>query len=346
MNDDDADLEPIDPLGPPGPLESARGPPRRDGGSGARGTERSARPARRRVWAVLAGAAAFWIAAVSWIAISPDHRRSHERASVPSTSAPAATTSVPSFGSDPFGEASGRFAAVVDGRRLLVDAGRARSARCARRAAGADRREQRVVAARAVGGSAAPRPALRRRRSQRRRAPAADGTWLPRIGGGWWIATDGELTSGAERVVASCRCRRGRTGEGWVRGRTGERVRGASTSHGALSLWDPRSGSQRRAGPVARHSVPRRRREPDRAHGPTLSVAGIAQMLDRHRRSRHGKRHLAARPVPRPVRAQRGLLAATVAAWRSGGRRVFRCTTPRPDRRWSHSPPLGSRRCH
>ena len=202
MNDDDSDLEPIDPLGPPGPLESARGPATSrgrfqalagpSGGLGARETTGLGGAGRRGGVLDRRGLLDCRLR---------DHRRSHERARSRARPRPATTTSVPSFGSDPFGEASGRFAAVVDGGVWLVDAGR----REAHGVPGVPR--ARIVASSGwslLVQSEDPQHPGRRFVVDGRSGdvrPAADGTWLPRIGGGWWIATDGELTSGAERVA-------------------------------------------------------------------------------------------------------------------------------------------------
>lgn len=241
MNDDD-ELEPLAPLEP---LEPAGPRVRGDASFGARRTPPSGRRGRR-ARAVLAGAAMFCVAAIAWVAISTDHRRGahDERASVPISAAVTTTTvtstTVPSFGPDPFGASSGRFAAVVDGRLWLVDAGR----REALGVQGVDR--ARIVA---VSGwsllvqSEDPADPGRRFVVDGRNGdahPAADGTWFPRIGGGWWIASGRGLISGAERIGVPA---------GVV---PLEQVNGgfvvAPMSGGALSLWDPRSGSQRTLG--------------------------------------------------------------------------------------------------
>jgi hypothetical protein len=238
MNDDD-----LEPLAPLEPLEPAAPRATSDAPSGAGGAPPRGRRGRR-AQVVLVGTAVLCIAAVAWVAISTDHRRrAHdERVSGAVTSATATVppTTVPSFGPDPFGASDGRFAAVVDGHLWLVDAAR----REARGVRGVDR--ARIVA---VSGwsllvqSDEPRDPGRRfvvdgRSGDAHRA--AGGTWLPRIGGGWWIANGRDLSSGAEHVVVPA----GVVPLAQVNG--GFVV--AASSGGALAFWDPRSGSRRALG--------------------------------------------------------------------------------------------------
>ena len=149
---------------------------------------------------------------------------------------------------------------------------------------------------------------------------AADGAWFPRIGGGWWVATDAGLTSGSTRVVPP---------DGVVvlaEVNAGFVV--APTTGGALAVWDPQSGATR-AGSCAEHAVPRCRCESGRAGRPALAVVDHAHLLDRHRRRGHrARRHRFRFRFPISSCATR-CSRPTVAAWRSGARRASRCTTPR-----------------
>jgi hypothetical protein len=147
---------------------------------------------------------------------------------------------VPSFGSDPFGEAKGRFAAVVDGRLWLVDA----RTREVRGVTGVGRAQ--IVA---VSGSSLlvrsqePKGAGTRYVVDSRTGTAvraADGAWFPRLGGGWWTEDAGELTSGDDRIAA----RPGVVALAHVK--AGFVI--APSNGGALMLWDPRSGSTRALG--------------------------------------------------------------------------------------------------
>jgi hypothetical protein len=219
VNDEEgADLEVLEPLDPPEPVPAA-----------PRGS--------RRPWivAVAVGGAGTVLALALWIALVPDRR---PRASERPLPRPAPTTStVPSFGSDPFGAAEGRFAAVVDGRLWLVDAA-THEVRAVRDIGRAE-----IVA---VSGwtllvrSADPRHPGRRYLVDGRTGAsvrAADGTWFPRIGGGWWIASHGEVTSGATRVVIPV--------DGWPLAQVNGGFVVAPTGGGALLLWDRRSASTR-----------------------------------------------------------------------------------------------------
>jgi hypothetical protein len=69
---------------------------------------------------------------------------------------------------------------------------------------------------------------------------AEDGTWIPRLGGGWWIADSGLLVSGEERVLV-------RPGFVTLAQVTGGFVV-APVAGGGLMLWDPRSNSIRALG--------------------------------------------------------------------------------------------------
>lgn len=230
MKDDEVgDLETLEPFdsSPDGPRE--HDPPRPT----LRG--------RRWLWIAAAVAAAVWV--VLWVALGPEHNR---RAAGPvTTTAPAnipvrTTPVVPSFGPAPFGESKGRFAAVVDRRLWLVDA---RS----REVSGV----QGVSRARilAVSGSSLlvrsddPKTAGTRYVVDGRTGDAvraADGAWIPRAGGGWWIADAGRLVSGGERLPS-------RPGVVTLAHVTAGFVV-APTNGGGLMLWDPRSNSTRGLG--------------------------------------------------------------------------------------------------
>jgi len=233
MNDDDGpDLEALEPLDPFGPSARADHGPRKDASAPI------APRGRRWLWVVVAGAAGTWIAAALCIALIPDRGRRPPGAG---RARSAATTSpAPSFGSDPFGEAKGRFAVVVDGRLWIVDA-RSREVRGVK---GVGRAQ--IVA---VSGSSLlvrsedPKNAGARYVVDGRSGaavPATDGAWIPRLGGGWWIADAGGLTSGDDRIASPP----GAVALAQVHG--GFVV--APSNGGALMLWDPRSGSTRSVG--------------------------------------------------------------------------------------------------
>jgi hypothetical protein len=187
---------------------------------------------------VVAGAAAIWIAVALSIALIPDRG---QRASGASRARTVTTTSpAPSFGPAPFGEATGQFAVVVDGRLWIVDArtGEVRGAK------GVDRAQ--IVA---VSGSSLlvrsedpSRAGARYLVDGRTGAavPAADGGWIPRLGGGWWTSDAGELTSGDDRLAPP---------PGFVAlAQVNAGFVVMQPNGGALMLWDPRSGSTRAVG--------------------------------------------------------------------------------------------------
>jgi hypothetical protein len=213
-NEDGADLEVLEPLDPPEPVPAVPSRP-------------------RRPWILAAGAAGIVLTLALWIAFASSHQPRHADRPAPR---PGPTTStVPSFGADPFGAAEGRFAAVVDGRLWLVDA-RTREARGVAGVA-----QARIVA---VSGPSLlvedPRHPRRRYLIDGRTGAsvrAAAGTWLPRLGGGWWIARHSEVTSGGTRIVIPL--------DGWPLAQVNGGFVIAPTGGGALLLWDPRSGSTR-----------------------------------------------------------------------------------------------------
>jgi hypothetical protein len=195
-------------------------------------------PQIRRLLGATTAGAGICVAIALWVAFAPDHRpRPSDRTSP--RAAPTAST-VPLFGPDPFGEGHGRFAAVVDGRLWLVDA-RSQSVRGVQ---GIDRAQ--IVA---VSGSSL----LVRSRdldtsgsrylvdgSSGTAVRAADGAWIPRLGGGWWITDATGLRSGSERVSPPPDFTAlAQVNAGFV----------IAPSNGeALALFDPRSGSTRTLG--------------------------------------------------------------------------------------------------
>jgi hypothetical protein len=227
MNDEeDADLEALEPI---------------DGIDGIDQRPRSG-PPRRRLWAVVAGAAGAATIAAVFVTLGSHDTRRKTAARSKATTAPITTTSVPSFGPDPFGAANGRFAVVVDGRLWIVDA----RSRAVRGVKGLGRAQILAVSGSSLlVGSEDPGNAGTRYVVDAHKGvavPAADGTLIPRLGGGWWVADSGGLTSSEVSlapppdVVALAQVK-----GGFV----------VAPSHGgALILWDPRSGSTRALGRV------------------------------------------------------------------------------------------------
>jgi hypothetical protein len=231
-DDDDLEaLEPVEPVDLVGvePREPSR--PTAPSGPGTR-------------WLLLVAAAAVvaWVTVALVISLTTDRSRPERdaRSRKPVTTSPM----VSSFGSDPFGVATGRFAAVVDGRVWIVDA-----------------RTREVFAARGVGRvqivaasgasllvrSLEPNDAGTRFVIDTRSGAAvraADGAWIARLGGGWSVADAGGLTSGPERysypagVVALAQ-----VNAGFVV---------APSNGGRLVLWNPQSGSTRALGRLPR----------------------------------------------------------------------------------------------
>jgi hypothetical protein len=228
MNDEeDADLEVLEPI---------------DGSDRIDQRPRSGPPPRRRVWPVVAGAVGIATMVAALVALASHDTRRRTAARSNATTAPLTTTSVPSFGPDPFGAANGRFAVVVDGRLWIVDA----ASRAVRGVSGLGRAQVLAVSGSSLlVGSEEPENAGTRYIVDGRKgvaAPAADGTLIPRLDGGWWVADSGGLTSSEVSlapppgVVALAQVR-----AGFV----------VAPSHGgALILWDPRSGTTRALGRV------------------------------------------------------------------------------------------------
>jgi hypothetical protein len=234
MNDeDDSDLEVLEPIdeidssNPTDPIDR---------------TPRSGLP-RRRVWLLLAGAAGVAAIAAVFVSLgSHEARRRTTASSEAATPAPVTSTSVPSFGPDPFGVANGRFAVVVDGRLWIVDAG----SRAVRGVTGLGRVQILAVSGSSVlVGSEVPEGSGARYIVDGRKGAAVravDGTLIPRLGGGWWIADSHGLTSGTHRVVPPP--------DGIVLAQVNGGFVVAPASGAAPILWDPRSGSTRALGPA------------------------------------------------------------------------------------------------
>jgi hypothetical protein len=184
---------------------------------------------------VAAGGAGICAALALWIAFAPDHGPRASDRLLPR--AGPTTSTVPSFGPDPFGEGHGRFAAVVDGRLWLVDA----RSRDVRGVTGID-----GVQIVAVSGSSLlvrsqdPDDAGSRHLVDGRTGTAvraADGAWIPRLGGGWWINDATGLRSGSDGVsLPPGVIALAQVNAGFVI---------APTNGDALELFDPGSGSTR-----------------------------------------------------------------------------------------------------
>jgi hypothetical protein len=229
MNDaEDADLEVLEPIDANGVIDTI---------------DRTLRsgPARRRIWPVAACAAGIAIVAAVFFAQGAHDTGSKTGArSGAATSAPITTTSVPSFGPDPFGAATGRFAVVVDGRLWIVDAG----SRAVRGVTELGRVQILAVSGSSLlVGSDVPEGSGARYLVDGRvgaAVRAVDGPLIPRLGGGWWIPDSHGLTSGADRVLPPPGV--------IVLAQVNAGFVVAPTSGGAPILWDSRSGSTRALG--------------------------------------------------------------------------------------------------
>ena len=185
-DDDDADLETLEPVDLVDVVDLVGVEPRQP-------SRPSAPSGPRRRWPLIVAAAALvgWITVALVISLTTDRNRPAR--DTRSKSSVTTSPTVPSFGPDPFGVATGRFAAVVDGRVWIVDAGTARSSRRRWSRPRPDRCGQRGVVAGAFPRADRRGNALRRRHSKRCGSPR----------GRWHVDSRGSAADGRSPAPAS-----------------------------------------------------------------------------------------------------------------------------------------------